>query len=308
MVTRRAKMGARGRGRGSMLARLACRGFLLGTNGRTLGPMPPSRSPHGTPSSDPPVWTPPRVGVCAAGPDEQLRSRARALAAELNLPVVEKDDADCDLLLVFTGQGLELHETGRGAVGGVKVDFGETGASARRLATASRRQPLARAVGLKKHTPTVVDATAGLGRDAMLLASLGCTVTAVERSVILGAMLRDALERAAGEIKPGRVRLVVGDAVDVLARMSDREAPDVVYLDPMYPPSGKSALPKKEMRILRRLVGDDADAGNLLGVARRVARDRVVVKRTPRAPPLAPGPTVSYRGKLARYDVYLTQA
>jgi len=273
--------------------------------------VPKNRSPHRTPPSDQTVWTPPRVGVCAAAPDEQLRSRARVLAAESNLPVVARDGGDCDLLLVVTSQGLELQETGRGAAGGVKVNFSAAGENARRLATASRRQPIALAVGLKKHTPTLVDATAGLGRDALLLARLGCPVIAVERSVILGAMLRDALERAAtvppvGRIRPCQMTLIVGDAVDVLARMSDQEAPDVVYLDPMYPPSGKSALPKKEMRILRRLVGDDPDAGGLLEVARRVARDRVVVKRTPRAPPLAPAPTMSYRGKLARYDVYVT--
>jgi len=292
-----------------MLTEMLWRGFLISSKGRTVGPVMQSRSLHGTPSADASVWAPPRVGVCAVGCDEVLRSRARALGAELDLAVVEKDGGGCDLLLVVTGQGLELHETGRGAAAGVKAEFGASGASARRLATASRRQPLARAVGLKKGTPSVVDATAGLGRDAMLLARLGCTVIAVERSVILGVLLRDGLERAAaGEIRPGGISLVVGDAVEVLARMSVRAAPDVVYVDPMYPGSGKSALPKKEMRILRRLVGDDADAGVLLKAARRVARERVVVKRTPRAGPLAPGPTMSYRGKLARYDVYLTQA
>ena len=109
-----------------------------------------------------------------------------------------------------------------------------------------------------------------------------------------------------GETRQCQLTLIIGDAVDVLARMSDREAPDVVYLDPMYPPRSKSALPKKEMRILRRLIGDNPDAGGLLEVARRVARYRVVVKRTPRAPALAPAPTMSYRSKLARYDVYVT--
>jgi 16S rRNA (guanine1516-N2)-methyltransferase len=270
--------------------------------------VPQSRSSQEAPSAEVSVWTPPRVGVCAAGADGQLCCRARALAEELNLPVVEQDGGDCDLLVVVSGQGLELRETGRSAAGGVRVDFGERGASGRRLASASRRQPLARAVGLKKRTPTVLDATAGLGRDAMLLARLGCPVIAVERSVILGALLRDGLERAAGVISAGGVRLVVGDAVEVLGRMSAEEAPDVVYLDPMYPRSGKSALPKKEMRVLRRLVGDDADAGALLEAARRVARERVVVKRTPRAGPLAPGPTMSIRSKLTRYDVYLTRA
>ena len=330
----------------------ARRGFLFVNDGRTVGPVPHIHASQAAPSAEASVWTPPRVGVCAAGTDERLRCRARALAEELNLPVVEQDGGDGDLLGVGSGQGVELHETGRRAAGGVRVDFGERGASGRRLAGASRRQPLARAVGLKKRTPTVVDATAGLGRDAMLLAQLGCPVIAVERSAILGALLRDglerfqfrcsgraphrtlastadtglgryrestadtglgryretetALERAAGVVGPGRVRLVVGDAVDVLGRMSAEEAPDVVYVDPMYPPRGKSALPKKEMRILRRLVGDDADAGALLEAARRVARERVVVKRAPRGGPLGPGVAMSIRSKLTRYDVYLT--
>lgn len=280
--------------------------------------MSRSHLPHRTPSTGQPIWRPSRVGLCVAATDAKLLVQARALAAETNLPLVTRDDGDCDLLLVVACDGLELHETGPGAAGGVKVHFTETGENARRLATASRRQPIARAVGLTKRTPTVLDATAGLGRDAMLLASLGCTVTAVERSMVLAAILRDALERTArgsaarnlgqsavGNLGPCRITLVVGDAVDVLLQMPDQEAPDVVYVDPMYQPTGKSALPKKEMRILRQLVGEDPDADKLLEVARRVARDRVVVKRAPRAAPLAPGPTMSIHGKLVRYDVYL---
>jgi len=230
------------------------------------------------------------------------------VGVELDLPVVERDGGGCDLIVVVTDGGLELRETGRRAAGGVRAEFGESGASGRRLVTASRRQPLARAVGLKKGAPSVVDATAGLGRDAMVLAALGCTVIAVERSKILGALLRDGLERAAATTGSHPFTLVLGDAVDVLSRLADRSAPDVVYVDPMYPASGKTALPKKEMRILRRLVGDDGDAGALLEAARRVARERVVVKRTPRAEPLAPGVAMSYEGKLVRYDVYVRQA
>jgi 16S rRNA (guanine1516-N2)-methyltransferase len=251
--------------------------------------------------------------VCVAVLDEQLQSRACVLAAKIDLRLVTIDDADCDLLLVVTVNGLELREAGRNAAGGVRMDFGKTRARTRRLAKTSRRQPITLAVGLKNHIPTIVDATAGLGRDAMLLAGLGCRVVAIERSEILVAMLRDALNREADVpikdvIRKRRITVVVGDAIDLLAQMSDQESPDVIYLDPMYPPRGGSALPKKEMRILRRLVGNDTDAGALLQVARRVARKRVVVKRTPRTPPLAPAPTMSYRSKLVRYDVYLRKA
>ena len=66
-----------------------------------------------------------------------------------------------------------------------------------------------------------------------------------------------------------------------------------------------AGLSKKEMRVLRRIAGDDPDAGELLEIARRVARKRVVVKRHRRGPPLAPQPDLQYRGKQVRYDVYL---
>jgi len=48
----------------------------------------------------------------------------------------------------------------------------------------TRRQPLARALGRKARS--VVDATAGLGTDALRLASLGCTVTAMESGAYWG--------------------------------------------------------------------------------------------------------------------------
>lgn len=253
------------------------------------------------------------MGVCVEAGDEGLRAKAAALAGELGLDLVSGESVGCDLLLVVAGKGLELCETGRGAAGGVRVDFGESGAAARRLAGASRGDPLARAVGMKHGPPTVVDATAGLGRDAMMLACLGCQVTAIERSPVLAAMWRDAMARATGRpmaeaIREERLRLVTANAIEWLAGLSEADAPDTVYLDPMYAPRGKTALPKKEMRILRRLVGDDPDAATLLDTARRIARQRVVVKRPPRAQPLAPVPSIRYGSKLVRYDVYLRQA
>ena len=85
------------------------------------------------------------------------------------------------------------------------------------------------------------------------------------------------------------------------------DPPDVIYLDPMFPDrQGRSALAGKELQILRTLVGDDEDAGDLLHVARSVALQRVVVKRPTWAGPLASAPDLEYKGRTVRYDVYLT--
>jgi 16S rRNA (guanine1516-N2)-methyltransferase len=172
-----------------------------------------------------------------------------------------------------------------------------------------RGQALPRAAGFTNgKTPSIVDATAGLGRDGFLLASLGASVTLVERSPEVYALLRDALERtrAAGpdfaEIV-GRMTLVHGDAKDILPTLN----PEVVLVDPMHPPRKNSALVKKEMRVLRNLVGADPDALDLMRVALACAQKRVVLKWPLRADPL-PGlrpPSHQIVGKTTRYDVFM---
>ena len=99
--------------------------------------------------------------------------------------------------------------------------------------------------------------------------------------------------------------MVPGDAISELNALQAK--PDVVYLDPMYPPRRKkSALAKKEMQVLRTLVGDDPDAKQLFEVARKIATERVVVKRPVYAEPIVAKPSMSYESKLVRFDVYLT--
>lgn len=194
---------------------------------------------------------------------------------------------------------------------------------------AGRAQPLARALGLRSARAVsslrVLDATAGLGTDAFMMAALGCHVRAVERAEAVHALLEDgylrlrkeAQRRAANTYETGprsllalaeRLHFEKGDALDVLRLLREEECPDVVYLDPMYPEEGrsKSALPKKGMQMFRRLVGDDIDASELLAAALRRARRRVVVKRPLYARFLGERrPTWGVAGKAARFDIYL---
>ena len=254
------------------------------------------------------------VAIYPDGASRQLQDRAASLARELSLPLVARgvpvDLERYGLLLAVTERRLELRETGRRPGKPLFVDFVGGVVGFRRRAVGSRRQPIARAIGLRGDPPTVVDATAGLGRDSFLLACLGCPVVAMERSRVLAALLRDGLTRARNTPDERlraiirRISLVVGDAGQLLAAMSAEVAPDVVYLDPMYPPKKKSALAKKELRICRTLVGEDQDAGELLAMAQRVARRRVVVKRLRYAPLLAGDVVTKYFGRTVRYDVY----
>ena len=190
------------------------------------------------------------------------------------------------------------------------VDFTE-GAVAHRLKFGGgRSQALSRACGLSKgQIPSIVDATAGLGRDSFLLASLGAEVKLIERSKYLHKLLEEGIARARDVGYPfsdivNRMTLLHGDARDVLPAL----APDVVLVDPMHPPRGNSALVKIKMRQLRQIVGADHDALEVMKVALYVAKKRVVLKWPLRADPMPDLKTYSHQilGKSTRFDVFMT--
>ena len=172
-----------------------------------------------------------------------------------------------------------------------------------------RVQDLARAAGLKPGvSPHIIDATAGLGRDAFLLASLGAKVTLIERSPIIYDLLQDGMERArvAGGITAGviaRMRLIKGDSISLLPSL----APEIVLVDPMHPARQKSALVKVEMRQIREIVGVDEDQCDLMKVALATASKRVVLKWPAKAAPMAGLLPCSHQiiGKSTRYDVFM---
>jgi 16S rRNA (guanine1516-N2)-methyltransferase len=194
------------------------------------------------------------------------------------------------------------------AYGAVSADW--TAPDIRRRIAGGKRQLLGKAVGLARlAAPAVLDATAGLGRDAFVLAALGAHVSLVERNPTVAALLADARRRALAEpataAAAARTEIICADARNLLGPDPARRF-DVVYLDPMYPARGKSALAGKELQLLRELAGSDDDADGLLEPALANARRRVVVKRPLKAPPLAGRPpSLAFAGTQARFDVYL---
>ncbi|MCL1125509.1 class I SAM-dependent methyltransferase [Shewanella surugensis] len=222
-------------------------------------------------------------------------------------------DKNAQFELVFEQNTLVLLKRDEPKLTGISVDFVSGAVAHRRKFGGGRGQSIAKAVGLKNGmTPTVVDGTAGLGRDAFVLASLGCHVTMIERHPVVGALLEDGLRRAyedaeIGEWMQSRMRLLPGSNLSQLQQgLSDI---DVVYLDPMYPHRDKSALVKKEMRVFQSLVGADLDADDLLTPAMALANKRVVVKRPDYAENLnGVKPSTVIKTKKNRFDVYVKAA
>ncbi|WP_265524575.1 16S rRNA (guanine(1516)-N(2))-methyltransferase RsmJ [Providencia rustigianii] len=216
---------------------------------------------------------------------------------------------DALMALVLTPENLQLRKMDEPKLGGIFVDFVSGAMAHRRKFGGGRGEAVAKAVGIKKdYLPDVIDATAGLGRDAFVLAALGCKVRMLERHPVVAALLDDGLQRGYQDLEIGqwlqaRMSLIHASSIHALAEIID--APDVIYLDPMYPHRQKSALVKKEMRVFQSLVGADDDADSLLAPAIALAKRRVVVKRPDYAEPLAGQKAPSaVTTKSHRFDIY----
>jgi 16S rRNA (guanine1516-N2)-methyltransferase len=192
------------------------------------------------------------------------------------------------------------------------VDFVGGAVGHRFRSGGGRDHALLKATGVSKaQHPTVIDATAGLGRDSFLLATLGAKVTLLERSAEVHDLLLRGLETARATSEQlaeivGRMTLIHGDAREILPGLQA----DVVMVDPMHPPRRKTALVKKEMRLLRLLVGTDPDVSELMQAALASSCRRVVLKWPLRADPIAGLRRPSYQimGKTVRYDVFAPSA
>ena len=173
-----------------------------------------------------------------------------------------------------------------------------------------RGQNLAKAVGMKfNKNRNIIDATAGLGYDSFILASLGAKVTLIERSQKIHELLQNGIDEGisfGGEIEKiiKRMELLFGDSKDILPKLT----PEVIMIDTMYKDRKKSALVKNNMRLVREIVGPDSDYIELLKVALNCAKNRVVLKQPRYAEPIKEIRKCSHQilGKTIRYDIFMT--
>ena len=253
-----------------------------------------------------------KIAVVSTG--SESAESANLLSTELGFPLIElppsyspSEAGDFDYLLSYRAQKLQLQNVSNAALGELCVDFLDARLN-HRANSAIRSQNIAKALGIKgAKRPAVLDATAGLGKDAFLMASLGCKVSLLERSAVVHALLADGLTRAGygEEISTilQRMDLHLGDLLEFVA---DARQFDVVYLDPMFEARRKSAKVKKDMALLQNLLGHQTDGAELLAAAKLLASRRVVVKRAKLSPHLGVDkPDIEFKGSSSRYDVYL---
>ncbi len=250
------------------------------------------------------------LAVSFSANNDKFREKALEIAEKLRLPFeASLNKKEKKLVLLCDNRGVSLCQfQGRRCrlQRVLFVDFLHGRHGYRLAHNRTIDQNLAKAVGIKPgYRPNVVDATAGLGGDAFVLASLGCKVQMHERNPIVAILLEDGLQRAAAAKKTEKIianmTLRKGDSRQLLTTAIC----DTIYLDPMYPYTPSHAEKKLAMRILRAIVGDDSDTTMLMTNAEQSPARRITVKRPRNAPYISQRlPDAVIRGKSCRYDVY----
>jgi len=262
------------------------------------------------------------AGVVVGSTTLPLLSEAQALGLHLSLPALSQifsfDDrvlpnTRYGMVLLVTPEGLKLKDLKTPREAPIWVDFTSSKLRLRAKQAGAAKQSLAKAVGIKPGwRPTIIDATAGLGRDGFVLASLGCHVTMLERHPVVAELLKDGIKRAAlhsetTKIVQTAIKFIPGQAANIIDALAEDQCADVIYLDPMFPHRDKSALIKKEMRLFQTMVGIDEDVSILFEAALKSAKKRVVVKRPNSGRGLqGMDPHLVITGKSTRYDIYFT--
>lgn len=242
--------------------------------------------------------------------DSICKSDAIKFATRYNLNCIAQQNLTSILSLNFTPDFIELLDLENNT--NTHVDFLSGTAAHRQRFGGGKGQAIAKAIGLKtaKTIPSVLDATAGLAKDAFVIANLGCPVTMIEQSPFVACLVSNGIERARHDENFNKILntgflLIQQNCIDYFKTL--KELPDVIYLDPMYPDRKKSALVKKNIQILQKLLGVDETAKNLLEASLHYAKNRVVVKRPKGAELLSSRvPDTIIESKKTRYDIYFT--
>ena len=227
--------------------------------------------------------------------------KAKRIAEKLNIEIAT-DIND------FSGLILQLDEDGLSLISGKMKLYGDFSKMEKRLKQNNlNNEILIHAVKIKgrEKNLVVLDATAGLGEDSILLAAYGFTVNLYENNPIIAELLKDAIDRAKQipELKEIVDRMKVFEEDSIIAMQNLDYKPDVILLDPMFPERTKSALIKKKFQILHKIESPCTNETELLNSAIKANPKKLVIKRPLKGEYLAGiKPNYSIKGKAIRYD------
>lgn len=237
-----------------------------------------------------------KIKICIRA-TQKFRLQAQHIAGKYQFPLVE------DFSNSGFKYGLDYQEDGLKLIDLHNRKYRPIFVAIQKTHPLAKKNTLGRAIGRKSRF--VVDATAGMGGDAILMARMGIEVLAIERSPVISAILEDGIHRLSKGSPSLKIRHRYGDANVILPTL--QRNPDAIYLDPMFPEGRKTSVKvARPLRVMREFAGDDLDSNQLFKSALKTSPKRIVVKRPKFAKSLYPELlSTSQMGKLVRYDVYL---
>ena len=219
-----------------------------------------------------------------------LENQAEEIAQNLGLALVTEPGSE--LALLIDKEGVTLM--------GYGLSFRGNFENMLRRVTNGRIQHemIARLVKTKEENPTVIDATAGMGEDSILLAACGYKVTMFEQNPVIAELLKDAMRRAKNHPELGplmeRMTLIQGNSIEIN---------DIIFLDPMFPARQKSGLINKKLQLIQKLEQPCLQEEELLDAAIKAKPKKIIIKRPLKGSNLAGRrPSYSIKGKAIRYD------
>ncbi len=219
---------------------------------------------------------------------------------------------DPSLILHLSSAGHTFEKLDKQASIVLSSPYQEKGLMQRLVRSSPTQEILLKAIGCRgNYRPTVIDATAGFGIDALLMGFNTCFVSSIEWNPLICFLVADGFfhlkDSVIQECIQRQVHYYQGDARLLIPELPPH---DVIYLDPMFPSRRKQSKVKKYMQMMQMMTAlypeYKTDENQLFEIASQYAIKRVVVKRPKGEEPITPRPNYSLASQSIRFDVYLS--
>ena len=236
--------------------------------------------------------------------DELESKRLNELETQLNLTSKNIINLDRDSL-VFQEDNLYFNFKKERALTPLKIDI-QKGALGWRLARAQHETHLKKAIGKTDRPLRILDATAGLLGDSMIMLALGHSVTAYEQSKILYTMLNNELNQLS-ETDSNLLNFKLINS-NVCETNFNEKSFDVIYFDPMYPEDKASNARRSDLKKINSILqieGLASDSESTFTFLRSIPKTKLIVKRPLKVDAFEGSINYQIKGKSVRFDIYL---
>lgn len=239
--------------------------------------------------------------IYAAGIQQSL---AEDIASRLGTIVSPNQALNPQPHLYLSESGLSFFHPEARSTNQFQIDF-NSGSTGWRIKRANHEKLIKKALGRSEKPLKILDCTAGMLQDTLLFLSLGHQVTALEQSKILFYLLQDGISRSEDQSIFNQLDLKHMNACSYASQAKNF---DVIYFDPMYPPSKKNALSSGKLEYIAKILEVESLKNNPMhdfDVLQLIPAKKMIVKRPIKAESFSSQLNYQVMGKTTRFDVYI---